>query len=65
MYSRMWKKVDPFHEAVAHTIAHAEVLELCMHEQPVAHAVHFKFQSLKIPKTSPLCQSKHSPILET
>ena len=33
-------------KAVAHAVAHAEVLELCLREQLVTHAGHFKFQSL-------------------
>ena len=31
---------------VAHAVAHAEVLGLCLREQLVTHAAHFKFQSL-------------------
>ena len=34
--------------AVEHAVAHAEVLELCLCEQLVTHAAHFKFQSLSI-----------------
>ena len=33
-------------KAVAHAVAHAKVLELCLREQLVTHAAHFKFQSL-------------------
>ena len=40
-YSCMWKKVGPFDEAAAQ----AEVLELCLRQQLVTYAAHFKFQS--------------------
>ena len=33
-------------KAVAHAVAHPEVLGLCLREQLVTHAAHFKFQSL-------------------
>ena len=33
-------------KAVAHAVAHVEVLGLCVREQLVTHATHFKFQSL-------------------
>ena len=33
-------------KAVAHAVALAEVLGLCLREQLVTHAAHFKFQSL-------------------
>ena len=34
-------------KAVACTVAYTEVLGLCLHEQLVTHAAHFKFQSLE------------------
>ena len=37
-------------DAVADAVAHVEVLGLCVREQLVTHATHFKFQSLAIPK---------------
>ena len=43
-----WKKVGPFEGAVAHAVAHSEVRELCLHEQPVTRAAHFKFQFLLV-----------------
>ena len=33
---------------VAHAVTHAEVLGLCLREQLVTHAAHFKFQSLQV-----------------
>ena len=37
-------------KAVAHAVAHAEVLGLCLREQLVTRAAHFKFQSLNMPQ---------------
>ena len=35
-------------KAVAHTVAHAEVLGLCLREQLVTYTAHFKFQSMNL-----------------
>ena len=45
VHSPTWKKVGPFDKTVAHAVAHAEVLGLCLREQLVTHTAHFKFQS--------------------